>query len=406
MLFKIAWRNIWRNKRRSLITAASVAFALFFALAMRSMQLGTYQRAYDNVINATTGYLQIQGQGYWEQQSLERSFGIDQLDTADLLRLDEVEALVPRLQNFTLVASAESAGRPALMRGIDPQAEQCYFGLTDRLVAGQIFASKDRAVLLGKDLAQQLQVSSGDTIVLIGQGYHGISANAQYPVAGLVNFQNPEMNRRSILLPLAEAQWLTGAENRLTALTVVPAESKNLASTALQIKNRLPDKNLEVLTWRQMMPELIQALEADSAGGIVVLIILYLVIGFGVFGTILMLTAERKAEFGILISIGMSRSRLALTVFLETTFLGLLGVLTGSFLAWPLAWYYHQHPIDLSGELTDVMDEYGFEPVIPFSLDPSIWFLNGGTVLLITILLSLYAVLTIHYLQPVKAMRP
>jgi ABC-type antimicrobial peptide transport system permease subunit len=146
-------------------------------------------------------------------------------------------------------------------------------------------------------------------------------------------------------------------------------------------------------------------MEADSAGGLAMLFILYLVIGFGVFGTILMLTSERMHEFGILISLGMSRFRLALTTFMETSFLALLGVLTGSLLAWPIAWYYHHNPIVLANEMDEMMAEYGMEPIIPFSLDPSIWISNGGAILIICLILSLYAVVSIYRLSPVKAMR-
>ena len=153
------------------------------------------------------------------------------------------------------------------------------------------------------------------------------------------------------------------------------------------------------------MPELIQAMEADSAGGLAILFILYLVIDFGIFGTILMLTAERKPEFGILISIGMNRSRLALTTFMETSFLALLGILSGSLLSLPIAWYYHLNPILLSGEMEQMTEEYGMEPIIPFSVDPSIWFTHGGIVLAISMILGLYALLSIYRLSPVKAMR-
>ena len=90
---------------------------------------------------------------------------------------------------------------------------------------------------------------------------------------------------------------------------------------------------------------------------------------------------------------------------METSFLGLLGVLTGSFLAWPIAWYYHHNPIELANEMDQMMEEYGMEPIIPFSLDPSIWINNGGAILLICLILSLYATISIYRLSPVKAMR-
>ena len=127
MLFKIAWRNIWRNKRRSLITLASVAFALFFAIVMRSMQLGTYDKAYSSVINATTGFMQWQAKGYWDKQTLERSFIPDSLERKKMLSDPGLKALLPRLESFALLASDQSETKPGFLKGIDAEMESQYF---------------------------------------------------------------------------------------------------------------------------------------------------------------------------------------------------------------------------------------------------------------------------------------
>jgi ABC-type lipoprotein release transport system permease subunit len=372
---------------------------------MRSMQLGTYGLAYDNVINATTGYLQVQTVGYWEQPNLNKSLADSDSLRSCLRSLSGVKALIPRLENFSLAASANSEARPALVRGIDPALEAQHFKLNEKIRDGRYLDSNDQAVILGEDLAENLALGIGDTLVLIGQGYHGISANGKFPVQAILDFKDPNANRQMVLMTLGAAQWLTGADKRLTALVVAPQESDKVAMLSEQINQNLAGSELKALSWRQMMPELIEALEADSAGGIVILIILYIVIGFGVFGTILMLSVERKPEFGILLSIGMGRGRLALTTFIETTFLGGLGALAGGLLAWPIAWYYYQNPIRLSGEMDQMMDDYGFEPLIPFSLDLSIWLNHSAIVLGLTILMSLYATFTIYRLKPVNAMR-
>lgn len=405
MLIKIAWRNIWRNKRRSLITMASVAFALFFALIMRSMQLGTYDQAYASVINATTGYLQIQAPGYWEKQSLEKSILQSDSLQAKLLQNAQVRALLPRLESFGLLASAESETRPGFLRGIDQELEFEYFKLHEKIVAGSFPTPEQSAVVLAEKLAENLALKVGDSLVIIGQGYQGMSANGKFLISGIADLKNPEANKSTVYLKLTDLQELTGAYQRLSALVVVPENKNDLSALKQSLQSQLDAQDYAVLIWRDMMPELIQAMEADSAGGLAMLFILYLVIGFGVFGTILMLTSERMREFGILISLGMSRFQLALTTFMETSFLGLLGVLSGSLLALPINWYYHVNPIQLGDGMDQMMEDYGMEPIIPFSLDPSIWLNNGGAILLICLILSFYAVASIYRLQPVKAMR-
>lgn len=405
MLLKIAWRNIWRNKRRSLITLASVAFALFFAIIMRSMQLGTYDLAYSSVINATTGYMQWQANGYWDKQSLEKSFAPDSLQRQAIENTAGVAALLPRLESFALLASDKSETKPGFLRGVDAQLESQYFDLDQKLIAGRLPQKGEAGVTLAEKLAESLKLKLGDTLVVIGQGYHGMSANGKYPVLGIADLKNPQANKSTVYFDLNELQLLTGAYGQVCAQVIVPEDHHELDELKNRLISQIDTSSTEILSWREMMPELIEAMEADSAGGLAILFILYLVIGFGMLGTILMLTAERKPEFGILLSIGMNRLRLAWSTFMETTFLSLLGIITGSLLALPLALYYHKNPIELSGDMDAMMEDYGMEPLMPFSIDPDIWFTHGTVVLIISLLVSLYAIVSIFRLNPVKAMR-
>jgi putative ABC transport system permease protein len=404
MIFILAWRNIWRNKRRSLITAASVSFALFFAIIMRSMQLGTYDNVYDNVIGSSTGYIQIHKQGYWDEPTLENSMVLNTDSLTANTQIDNIKALVPRLESFSLLSNGPKT-KGALILGVNPKLEINYFRLEENLVAGSVFAHDASSLILTEGLAEYFDVDVGDTVVMIGSGYRGISANAKYPVAGIVKLNSPELNQRLAYLPLQEAQFLFGTYQRITSVVVVPEVSDEFPELTEELRTELDTALFEVMTWREMLPELIQAMEADSAGGVVILFILYLVIGFGVFGTILMLTAERLPEFGILISIGMSRGKIAAITFLEILFLGILGVLAGWILSLPFTYYYHYNPIRLTGQLDATMQEYGLEPLMPFSIDPAIPLVHGIGVLILTVVLSIYAIFKIYQLNPVEAVR-
>lgn len=404
MLLKLAWRNIWRNKRRSLITAASVSFALFFAILMRSMQLGTYENVYDSVINSSTGYIQVHQEGYWDEPTLEKSMERDESLLTKVTGTQGVQAAVPRLESFSLLSTGNDT-KGAMVMGIDPEAEHAHFELKERIVAGTFFSTSDRSLVLSQGLADFFAAGVGDTLVMIGQGYHGVSANGKYPVAGIVKLSSPELNQRLAYLPLPEAQQLYGAYGRLTSLVIIPENNREFEEVAASLSKKLDTARYEVMTWREMLPELIQTLEADSAGGVVILFILYLVISFGAFGTILMLTAERLPEFGILISIGMARGKIALVTFLEILFLSFLGSLAAWVFAMPIAWYFHENPVQLTGRMDEAMQEYGMEPIMPFSVDLSIPMTHTTGVLIITMILSLYAVWKILKLNPVTAVR-
>ncbi|MDZ7848477.1 MAG: hypothetical protein U5L96_17955 [Owenweeksia sp.] len=181
--------------------------------------------------------------------------------------------------------------------GVNPGAEEKYFNFGEDLKAGELITSNDRSILLAEGLAGYFDVKPGDTVVMIGQGYHGVSANARYRVKGIVKIKTPELNNSLAYLPIKEARELFGAYGRATSLVIIPEDSDDFTEVKENLAARLDTAQYEVMTWREMMPELIPAMQADSAGGLIILFILYLVISFGVFGTILMLTAERVPEF-------------------------------------------------------------------------------------------------------------
>jgi putative ABC transport system permease protein len=160
-----------------------------------------------------------------------------------------------------------------------------------------------------------------------------------------------------------------------------------------------------VMTWRDMMPELVQSFELDIIGGLVIQIILYTVIGFGIFGTFLMMMAERRYEMGVMLAIGMPRFRLQGILFLEILMLALCGTALGILLSLGLIHYLYEHPIPVTGKLADMYRKFGLEPVVPFSHKAVLFVQQAKVVVLITAGLGLYPIWFVQRLRPVKAMR-
>lgn len=402
MNLKLAWRNLWRNKRRSLITIASVAFAVFFACLMMSMQLGSYSNMIKNAVSFQTGYIQIHASGYWDEKTLENTFESNDSLIAGLNQ-DEINTIVPRLQSFAL-ASYQDKTKGALIIGMDPDRENEMTSARDKLVAGEYLDLDDQQVLLSEGLAKYLEITVGDTLVMISQGYHGVNAAGKYAVKGLVKFPSPEMNKQLIYLPLPEAQWFFGADNRLTALAIMVNEPDQVKEIAAQLEENLPAQ-YEIMTWREMMPEIVQSIELDYVSGMIMLYILYAVIGFGIFGTFLMMTNERRYEFGILISIGMKRLRLQSVMIIEIIMMGFLGVLAGVVMSSPLIFYFNQNPILMTGAYADIYEQFGMEPVLPFSIDAVIFYRQAIVVFVMALIIGIYPVFNIQKLDPATAIR-
>ncbi|OQX58617.1 hypothetical protein B5M50_04135 [candidate division KSB1 bacterium 4484_219] len=160
-----------------------------------------------------------------------------------------------------------------------------------------------------------------------------------------------------------------------------------------------------LMTWQEMMPDLVQGIEIDNASGLVMLIILYIVIAFGIFGTIMMMTSERAKEFAVLISIGMKKIRLIWVSSLETVFLAFLGAFAGTVVSLPIIFYFHYNPIPITGNAARAFDTLGVEPIFNFSTEPSIFINQAIVVLIIALATALYPALFIGKLDPVKAIK-
>ena len=404
MIIKLAWRNIWRNKRRSYLTIGSIMFAVILAIFMRSMQLGSYEKMIENSVRFYTGHIQIHQNGYWDDKVIDNSMVVDSNLLESLHEIEGVTDVVPRMESFVLAAYGTKT-RGSLIMGIDPEAENGLTGLKDKLVEGEYLDLNDKAVLISEGLAKYLEMQVGDTLVMLGQGYHSSTAAAIYPIKGIVKFPIKMQNDQSVFLPIAQAQWLFDAPDLLTSISLMVDKVKNVPGVAIEVKSNVDLETLEVMEWQELTPELLQAIEIDDLSARFMLYILYLVIGFGMLGTFMMMTAERQYEFGVMISIGMSRIKMQLVIALEMLMMTFLALFIGIAVTLPGLIYLYNNPVKLLGDMAIAAEKAGMEAMITFSLTPEIFINQAWAILLMAILLGFYPLRSIQKLKPVKAMR-
>jgi len=401
---KLAWRNIWRNKRRTLITAASIFFAIFFALLMRALQLGSYSNMIDNAVSLYSGHLQIHAHGYWDNKSINNTL----VQTPELMEQvsdnPDVRQVVPRLESFALGSSGPQT-KGVLVMGVDPGKQDTMSNLSEKLVSGSYFGDGEQAAIVGETLAQYLQLGVNDTLVLLGQGYHGATAAGKYPIKGIVKIPKPDLDNKMVYLPLSTAQGMYMAPNRVTTLAVNLSDHEHLESALGRLKQKLPGERYEVKSWREIMPELVQQIQSDNASGWILLAILYLIIAFGVFGTVMMMVNERKREFGVMIAVGMHKWKLALIVTVEMVFIGLIGLLAGIAGSMPVILYYHYNPIRLTGEVARSIETFGIEPIMPMAWQADFYTNQTLIVAVIVVVAVLYPIYSITRIRAVRAMR-
>ncbi len=403
-IIKIAWRNIWRNKRRTFITVASIMFALFFAIIMRGFQKGSYAKMKENAIESYSGYLQIQKKGYWDDKNINNSMFLDAQIVKNMESDSRVSVIIPRLESFALASSGEST-KGVMVTGIDPEKEDKMTRIKSYLKRGSFIDSSDKSIMVAEGLAEFLRLKVNDTLVLFSSGYHGTTAAGLYPVKGILKLPTPEMNKSTVYLALPEAQQLFSAEKRTTAMVFDLMDLDELEALEQDVRQKIDPERYEVMGWEIMNKELLQMIETDNAGGVIMIAIIYMVIAFGIFGTVLMMTNERIREFSVMISLGMRKTKLARVVILELFFLTAMAVLAGILISLPVMFYFYYNPIEFSGDAVEVMKDFNFEPVMPMSLEGNIFVFQGIAISILSTIAMSYPTIKILKLDVVKGLR-
>jgi ABC-type lipoprotein release transport system permease subunit len=391
---QLAWRNIWRNKRRTLLTSASVVIAVFFSVLLESLNEGMWNYLIDNEIQMYSGHIEIHMKDYWENKSIENAI----VDPTDIhMALDSLNGVVShtnRLDMFVLASWGEKS-RSCILWGVQP-------GLT--YGTAQIDGSQ-KGLWIGEGLAKFLNIAKGDSLILMGQSYYGRKSAEIYPVAGISHNSIPEIDRRLIIAPIEVVQDFSDLHMGATNVLVNLKNKEQVDEVAEQIKQTINLDNYEVMSWQQILTGRMVLYRMRDAGVLILKLILYFIVGFGILGTVLMTNSERKREYGILMAIGMKRQKIILTHIYEMLYISLIGVVGGAILVMPIMLVLHHFPIPLTGGLAEVMWRYNIEPIIIFSDDPFLILKNASLVFLMTILVTIVPVNILARLNLMKAIK-
>lgn len=399
----MAWKNLWRNKRRTLITVASIFFGVLISTIMSSLQDGTYGNMIDMSVKLSSGYLQIQHPEYQDNKSINNIFEPTDEFISEISGIKEITTVAKRLESFALLSSGPNTRGGAVI-GFEPDKDNKTSNLKNWISEGDFLNSGDKGVLLTENIAKHLKLNVNDTIILISQGYHGVTAAGKYPVKGILKFSTPQMNSLGIFMDINLAQEFYSAGGMITSLMIMVDDYTDVAPTARKLKNLVAYK-YNVLSWQEVNPAIVQFIDSDKAGGIVMKAILYIVIGFGIFGTIIMMVAERKRELGVMIAVGMQKFKLAVILFYETILIGIVGVIAGFIASIPIILFLVDNPVELPEELAEAYLQFGFEPYMFFGTAPNVFINQALAIFIITLIISLYPVFKVKNLKVTNALR-
>ena len=403
-MIALAWRNLWRQPRRTLLTLSAVAFAALIMVFLLSLQEGVYATMKDNSLGLFDGYAQVQRPGYLDDPGIRESFPHADELARSLRSISGIGAVAARAQTYALL-SKDSRSLAAMLVGVEPDAEREVSRIPATVKAGRYPAGDDRAELvLGESLARNLGAGVGDRVTLLGMGRDGSVAADVLTVAGIFSSGMKELDRQLAELPLSRFQSDFAMPDQ-AHLLVLSGSSLAAVNRALpEIRQSLANRDLAVRAWGELEPGLKEAIRLDASMSMLWYVALVVVVVAILLNTILMSVLERTREFGILLALGMRPSAIGRMVWLEILILLALGLSLGIAIGGGAALWFAVYGMALPGA-EGIFSQWGLSS----RMYPEVTLLSlfGGPAVIaaFSALAGLYPFFRLRRLEPVAAMR-
>ncbi|MCG8643768.1 MAG: FtsX-like permease family protein [Desulfobacterales bacterium] len=404
----MAWRNVWRNPRRTVLTILAIAFACLLLVFMMSLQAGTYEVMINSAVKTQTGHLQVIVDGYNDDQKIRKVI-TDPAAVAGLLQqTSHVTDYTFRANGFALLSS-EQRTYGGMITGVDPERETRISSVAATIREGRYLTVKDTsAAVVGTLLAKNLKIGVGDELVVLGTARDGSIAASVLSVAGIFSSGMDEYDRSGIQIPLAYFQEIFvmdgGVHQAIAVCDSLWSVGASQSAISAGLSGIRAGKNLVCRSWDELLPGLVQSIQMDIGGGVIFYIILMAVVSFSIMNTFLMTVFERTHEFGTLMAMGARPGRLTKMLLYESAFLTACGMVLGIALGCGLTLYFNRAGIPL-GDAEGMLRQYG----IPSLMRPELSLVTAtagpAVVFIITMLTALYPAIKVHTLRPVDAMR-
>ena len=407
----MAWRNVWRNPRRTWLTVSAICFACVVLIFMLSFQFGSYETMINSSIKINTGHLQVQARGYFDEKSIRKVVENPDPIKEQIAGMDLVEAVTVRANAFSLVSS-EKRTYGAMVVGIDPELEPRVSRLKELIRTGNFLAAAPESggpapAQVGALLARNLNVRVGDELTVLGQGRDGSVAAAILTICGIYESGMDEFDRNTLHIPIQTFQSVYSMGPAVHEIIVnvdslhdVPAVKKNIINRL----NRLPaGDRLVVMDWDELVPGLTESIRIDLVMGIIFWLLLVIVVAFSILNTFLMAVFERTREFGVMMAIGTTPQRLVKLLLYESGLMTVVGVCMGIVIGCGVTWVFQVYGIDMSGS-SEILEQYGMSGRIYPRLSPVTALAGPLVVWIITLAVALYPALKIKGMKPVEAM--
>jgi putative ABC transport system permease protein len=413
MLLKLAFRNVFRYKKRTIITFSAISYGLGLMAVGICLYNGVDTHAMDNIIDYQTAHLKILAPGYFEKKDdVPLKFTIDQAQQIKSLLKDnhDIQGIESRLLFQASIISGMDE-LPCLGVGIEPEIDPLVFKIKDSIEEGSFLGPSESKIILGSSLARDLGLKVGEECTLrIFFSVEDFIWNAlDLEIVGIAKTENPIVNRGTAFIPLSLAQEALSLKNRVTELAVRIKDRRKLLKVRNFIKSRLATlgKGYEVVSFEEYASDFKELMRLRSRIQALIPLMMILIATLGIVNTMLMAVMERIREIGMLAAMGMRKMEIMLIFIFEGTFIGIFGSLAACVIGALGGWYLEAKGFSLAFLGEKVADTLSFFPMRVYYGD-----LTAGTLIftfilgtVISILASLYPAYKAVKLDPIQALR-
>ncbi|MDA3820681.1 MAG: FtsX-like permease family protein [Candidatus Delongbacteria bacterium] len=400
-LIKIAWRNIWRSKTRSMVVILAVTFGMLGGGFSTAVMLGAVDRRVDKAINNESAHFQVHQDGYLENPEPGLFMTDVQAMINEFKQKDFVSGVSNRLLVNAMMQSPHNTSG-ATVNGINPAQEKQVSSLHENLVEGTYFeADKNNQVVISKSTAEKLKLNVRSKMVLTFQDKEGNLTGGAFRVAGIFNTSNKAFDEMNVFVLRKDLESLTGfSENQTHEIAVLFEDNDDLKERTAGLKDITPER-LDARNWKELNPELgMMSMMTEKYLSYLVAIILF-ALAFGIINTMLMAILERKKELAMLKAIGMNEGKIRIMIVWETLFLTAIGSLAGLAINQALVMWLGKAGINLAA-FSEGMESFGFGSVIYPSINGTFYLQIVALVILTALVASIFPIIRASKMKPAE----
>ncbi len=403
MLFKLAWRNIWRNPTRSFVVIGAIIIGVWSVIFLLGIVGGMVNNYINNAIQRETSHIQIHHPDFPEDK--ECKYYLD--NSKDILKkvesLPTVEATSIRSVSNSMIASSRGT-QGVKVAGIMPQREKDLTGIKETMVEGKYLdEARKNSIIISSRLAEKLKVKVRSKVVLTFQNIDGEIMSGAFRIAGLFDTKNTMYDKNVAFVNIRDLNKLLGKENIGHEVLVYLDDIKNIDTTLAQLQGLFPDKLVQ--SYQEISPELGLFESQIQIAGKLYMVIFMLALIFGIINTMLMAVLERVRELGMLMAVGMNKIKVFFMIVLETVILGFFGAPLGILLGYVMTGYFSKHGINLSFFGEEGMQHFGMSSFIYPVVKTDDYLALAFAVFITALLASIYPAIKAVRLKPVEAIR-